>query len=206
MTTEEIIAYYADLLILQYRKLTKARATIETIVAPVVMDQLPFDVRDAFNLETAVGAQLDILGKYAGVRRSALSFSGLIILDDDDFRQLIKMQLLRMNSESTLEAIDNLIATFFPDSLAVFDYGNMSMSYTYNSNLGSEELAEVFVRQNMLPKPMGVQLASLIFAATLDNIFSFRTYSAPSGGSGFNTYTTYEEDRPWISYDDALSI
>lgn len=62
MTTQELIDYYANLLILQYIGQPRAYATIQALVEPTIMDQLPITVQNAFDLETAVGAQLDTIG------------------------------------------------------------------------------------------------------------------------------------------------
>jgi hypothetical protein len=46
-TDQELIDYYADLLILQYKQKPKAYATIQTIVKNVIMNQLPVAVENA---------------------------------------------------------------------------------------------------------------------------------------------------------------
>jgi hypothetical protein len=61
--------YYANLLIIQYNELPKAKATMQLLVESLLAEDIVLDVRDAFNLETATGVQLDILGKYIGVDR-----------------------------------------------------------------------------------------------------------------------------------------
>lgn len=66
----ELIQYYADLLIIQYAQKPKIRATIEAMIEQMLADNIAFDIRDAFDIETAVGVQLDILGKYVGVTRT----------------------------------------------------------------------------------------------------------------------------------------
>jgi hypothetical protein len=79
LTKEEInniIKSYVDLLIIQYNDKPKARATIEALTSEVVDNGVAFEVQDAFNIDTAIGNQLDIVGKYAGVDRSA-SFEGV---------------------------------------------------------------------------------------------------------------------------------
>lgn len=67
---EELIKYYCDLLIIQYRNKPKARATIETLVRALFEDIngkiLPLEFQNAFNLDTAQLAQLKILAKYVG--------------------------------------------------------------------------------------------------------------------------------------------
>jgi len=71
MTADEIKAYYANLLIIQYNNKPKAWATIAALVNQVAqLDLLIFAMRSGgFTLDNAVGAQLDILGSWLGVRR-----------------------------------------------------------------------------------------------------------------------------------------
>jgi len=208
MTTQEIINYYADLLILQYRDRPKAYATMQAVADPFVMDQLPAAVQSAFDINTAVGVQLDLLGKYAGVSRVVNTFnSGTVVLVDADYRKLVQMKFALNSAGSSLEDIQELIFTFFNDALSVFDYANMRMSYYFNSSYGSAVLAEAFAVQGLLPKPMGVQLASLMYVATLTDIFGFGTYDVPAFNvSGYNNYTTYVTTWPWISYQNAINI
>lgn len=65
----DIIEYYSNLLIIQYNQKPKAKATIEAFVNELLASGILFDIRDAFNIETAVGVQLDILGKYVDLDR-----------------------------------------------------------------------------------------------------------------------------------------
>lgn len=66
-----LIAYYVALLIFQYNQQPNAMATIELFISELMAEGIIFDVQQAYNLtgETAVGVQLDVLGKYAGVDR-----------------------------------------------------------------------------------------------------------------------------------------
>ena len=69
MTLSEALDYYANQLIIQYAKLPKAEDTIKCLVNNAVCDGLVFSLQDAFNLDTASGQQLTILGKIVGVPR-----------------------------------------------------------------------------------------------------------------------------------------
>ena len=64
------LKYYANLLIKQYYTKTKANDTIKNFVSCMIGDGLPFDILPSFDLETAEGAQLDILGRIVGVLRN----------------------------------------------------------------------------------------------------------------------------------------
>lgn len=71
MTTdlETTIEYYKDLLLYQYINLPKARAHVGLLCSQALIDLLPIDFNNAFDLDTAVGDQLDILGEYIGFDR-----------------------------------------------------------------------------------------------------------------------------------------
>lgn len=66
---ENIENYYADLLIIQYRNKPKARATIKLGVDLYLADGLVFQMQDVLDIDTAVGAQLDLIGKILGQER-----------------------------------------------------------------------------------------------------------------------------------------
>lgn len=69
---EELLKYYANLLIVQYNNKPKAKATIEMltkIIYGVTNTPLFLQIQNAFDWKTAIGAQLDIIGKWVGVGR-----------------------------------------------------------------------------------------------------------------------------------------
>lgn len=183
-------------------------AAIDPVVASIEQT-LPLAVQDAFNLigdNPAVGDQLDILGKYAGVSRIGIGFNGQIItLTDADFLTLIQMAIVTNNSDASLETIQNLLAEFFPENILVFDYQNMRLSYLISTAIGSLDLVQLFITEGLLPKPLGVQLAITIYTPTITDFFGFRTYDLPAvNAKPFNTYDLYNETWPWLSYDDGI--
>ena len=66
---DEVKEYYANLLILQYRNKPKARETIKLGVDIYTGDGLLLQLADCLNIDIAVGAQLDIIGKILGCPR-----------------------------------------------------------------------------------------------------------------------------------------
>lgn len=64
------VDYYATLLLFQYRGNPRAAANIKIYAKQAIADMLEVDVQNGFGVDTAVGAQLDILGKYVGVPRN----------------------------------------------------------------------------------------------------------------------------------------
>ena len=61
--------YYANLLIVQYHGKSKAVSTIKLFVDLLFVNIIFFQIRDAFDWKTAIGNQLDIIGKWVGVDR-----------------------------------------------------------------------------------------------------------------------------------------
>jgi len=74
---DELIVYYQNLLIIQYKTLAKASANIAALAKEVIADLIYTQVQNAFDLTTAIGAQLDTLGAYVGAFRFLANFSSL---------------------------------------------------------------------------------------------------------------------------------
>ena len=74
MTVEEQIAYYVNLLVIQYKVLPNATGTIRALASEVVANQIYSQVLNGFNLQTAIGKQLDILASYVGAPRTIAGF------------------------------------------------------------------------------------------------------------------------------------
>ena len=66
---EQLKQYYANLLIIQYNGKPKATATIKLMAELLLVNMVLLQIRDAFDWQTATGAQLDIIGKWEGVDR-----------------------------------------------------------------------------------------------------------------------------------------
>lgn len=164
-------------------------------------------IQDAFNPDTAVGVQLDTIGKYVGVTRTAQGLTGPVTLSDDDFRVLIRMAVVTNSAGSDLSTIQDLLFTFFPGQMRVYDYQTMRMSYLISSALGSITLIELFVSEGLLPRPMGVQVV-IIYAPDIDNFFGFCSYENPTPTfvRPFNTYASYDTGWPWLKYENAVVI
>ena len=70
MTLNELTDYYTSLLIYQYRGLPNAARQVRLLAKQSVADYLAGQLLSCFDLDTAVGAQLDILGQYIGLSRN----------------------------------------------------------------------------------------------------------------------------------------
>lgn len=75
MTVNEQVAYYINLLVIQYKILPNATGTIGALASEVVANQIYDQVLNGFNLQTAVGHQLDVLASYVGAPRTIFGYS-----------------------------------------------------------------------------------------------------------------------------------
>lgn len=64
-----VVSYATNLLIVQYHDKPKARKTINLLATLLWCNMVLMQIRDGFDWRTAVGKQLDILGKWLGVDR-----------------------------------------------------------------------------------------------------------------------------------------
>lgn len=203
MTTLELKQYYANLLILQYISKPKASATVQTQVDGVIMDQLPDQVEQAFDIDSAAGVQLDILGKYVGISRQGFDFSGPVTLGDADYRQVIRMKTFLNNSNSTLNDIQNFIHLFFNGQMFVYEPAVMHIGYLIDSSFGSLTLIEFFVKAGLLPKPMAVLLAFVIFV-DFKNLFGFRTTTFVPINKPFNSTHAFDPTWKFLTTHDSI--
>lgn len=197
--------YYQSLLIIQYNNKPKAVAEIRALTEEVAANGVSVSVLNGFSIDDAVGKQLDTIAKYVGVNRTGRTFNSNIILGDDEFRSLIKIGIVRNSAGSSLFEIQSLLKEFFDGVLLVRDFKNMRIGYLFDEEIGSRPLAELFVSQGLLPKPMGVQLSSLIYSNNVNSFFGFTDYnSLEYQNTGFNSYGDYIEEWPWLKYENSI--
>lgn len=202
-SSQDIKDYYANLLIIQYRNLPNARGTIESLVGESYADGISLDVLNAFDLETAVGQQLDILGKYIGLSRQVKIFlpNQTTRLNDDDYRTLLKLKLITNNGRASTGEIKKSLYELFPDTIRVYD--NRDMSYTYFVSDTLQDLMTIIVSEELLPLPMSVEYRLIFVSKDVTKFFGFSNYTGinnnPNGftrySRGFRNYFLRYKDR-----------
>jgi hypothetical protein len=70
MIITELTDYYADLLAYQFRGLPNASRTVKLLTKQAAADLFVQDLLTCYDIDQAVGAQLDVLGKYVGAPRN----------------------------------------------------------------------------------------------------------------------------------------
>jgi len=122
---ESTIDYYTSLLIIQYNQLEKARATVALHVRTLLSDNIASQVQDGYNLDNAVGVQLDVLGKYIGLDRFYSSINEL-----GDFFGMTSYETL--GTDTTVGMTD--YANYNTDSGGFLAYNSLIASNTLNDD------------------------------------------------------------------------
>lgn len=175
MTDAELVDYYVDLLILQYRNKARAPEHIRTLLDTVVILELITAVENGFNIDTAVGAQLDILGKYLGLTRFEVAS------DDATYREYLKYKIVQNNTNSSLYNIDEGLYDLFGTNVLLYDNSDMSMTYTFYDQSISDVRA--IFNAGILPKPAGVNI-TVVSSTSRPFAFAGTTRGAGFGSVG----------------------
>ena len=201
-TSQELQNYYADLLILQYKTQPKARATIKALIKELYADGSLSEMVNAFNLDTAVGKQLDLLGKYIGLSRQVavnIGTSDTNILNDSQYRILLKLRLIQNTNFSSTSQIKTALYELFPSDIRLFD--NRTMFYDYQLSSDFNELVNVIIAEKLLPLPMGVGYTIQI-VPDLKDLFGYYGYDGLNDNpNGFSSYSDGFRGR-FLSYGD----
>lgn len=129
------------------------------------------EIDKAFDLDTAVGSQLDIIGEYIGVER-LLNFQpeyADAVLTDPFYRMLLKAQISLNNWDGSIEGIQKIWSSVFPEyEIQIVDRQDMTMEARI---IGLRELfASELVQQGYItPKPMGVNVDYTIVMSIVVN-------------------------------------
>lgn len=153
MTLAELIAYYVNCLIIQYAGLPNASASIALIAGTILSDNVVSEIEAAYNIEadlgaTAVGPQLDVIGKYVGVNRyfSAVNYG-------DYFAMVTYSQHAALPTS--------------PPAFGFETYATFASDYDYNGTLIYED---IITSQNALSD---ASFLTLILLAILRNNSNF---------------------------------
>lgn len=196
-------SYYSNLLIMQYHNKPKAKATIEATVG-LLPDDLIMEVINGFDIETAVGKQLDILGEYVGVDRYYLVDNQAELLDDEDYRILIKLKAISNTSDLSHKSLEESLYNFFGNSVRMDSDGNMEMTYFVPKN--KTPIIQAAIQKEVLPKPMGVRCSYIIEYDK--RFFGFCTYQNQTAvyKTGFRSYNNPNKVGEVLTYSKRIEF
>lgn len=205
---------YSSLITSQHRDRPKFVAMVQAIAGAVgditaMIQSLP----QAFDIDTAVGTQLDIIGEWVGQSRVVAGvltfgffgfsdslvaepfgeegnpsiggrfyeegepFTQTAVLGDPEYRLVLKAKIIRNHYQGTTEAIENALQLIFGVPAIVRDDGTMNIDIVVNGpiSLIGQSLLTNF---DLLPRPAGVAIRSIIYTDMAAQAFSTATASA----------------------------
>ena len=152
-----MIEDYLNIIASEHRQQPKYMAMLTAYLRKLQDAQLVIEAFDLhFDLNEAIGAQLDKLGEIVG-RSRILAFqpeSRSALLDDDNYRLII----MQNQWDGTIEDMANLFKQVFPDmQLAIIDNQNMSMEIQV-TGLRDDLQLQMLSNGYVIPKPEGVRI------------------------------------------------
>lgn len=195
--------YYANLLIMQYHNKRKAQETIKSSTK-ALPDTLIQDIINGYNIDTAVGAQQDLLGEYLGVDRYYVEDGDLVALSDDDYRIILKLKAIANTSDLSHKSLDDSLYSFFGNTIRMDSDGNMEMTYFVPKNKTPVILAAI--QKEVLPRPMGVRCSYIIEYDK--KFFGFCKYTNQVAiyKTGFRTYTNPDKVGEVLTYSKRIEF
>lgn len=192
------MSQYTDLITSQHADKPKFVALVGAVTSGIdAQAQAAGAISQAFDLDVAVGAQLDVLGQWAGISRYArvaitgvyfsfdtpgLGFDqgvikgpfdpteGLARMDDETYRLLIRAKVGANHWDGTLPAYQQIMAQVFAGTGTVAfatDNQDMTMS-VYFAGAQPSALLSGLIKSGALPlKPAGVRIAGYFVSSAI---------------------------------------
>ena len=161
---------YTDLITPLYKNKPKYMSLVNMYLSNILSPELisPM-IENAFDIERAIGAQLDIIGNEVGCSRH-ITFTPLDgsgdILSDYYFRIIIKCAIIRNLWKGDIMTIETLWDILFTDiSMRIKDNQDMTMSIYFSGKISSL-LQELINHGYVIPKPQAVRINEIIYANT----------------------------------------
>ena len=187
---DELLDGYRKLLTSEYKTRPKLTAWLLWLLSEGLTYRNTIqEFLDAFQLDTAVGAQLDVIGRIIGVNR-LLSFYPIggesPVMDDDTYRLVIKAAIVRNYWKGTLDELYEAWEVLFPEvTIQIQDNQDMTFNVVIVGAFTSL-MRELIVNGYIVPKPEGVRINIMtitdttglpLFAYDLDNL-NYSGYTA----------------------------
>lgn len=166
---------------------------------------LPSMIINGFDIDTAEGKNLDIIGQYVGLNRVVRALIGdtnTNILNDEQYRLLLKLKLIKNTNFSSTSQLRAALYTLFPTSIRLFD--NRDMTYEYQLSAFWSELLNVLVAEELLPVPMALGYTASIVPNLLE-LYGYSDYGGLNDNpNGYSSYDTGFRGR-YMSYGDKFT-
>lgn len=202
----------------QHRDKPKFAETLRTVLDPLcALGALMESVPELYDLDSAVGAQLDAVGAWVGRTRwidsplTGIYFewkgtldtgwnhglwkgrydptSGLVKLDDDTFRTLIRLQIAANSWDGTTEGAYSAWKGAFPQSqIIIEDHQDMTITIGIAGKMQGTSQKALFAQQISPFKPGGVRIDVYFIGTTDAPLFSWNLETDAMQGWGVGAW------------------
>lgn len=156
MTTE---TYYTDLITTEHSDKPNYMAMVLATISPMAGNiDLLATLPGIFDIDTAVGDQLDKVGEWIGPSRSLdQEVGGVTVLDDDHYRLFLKASILRNKWDGTIPDAYAIWATL-NTGFDIIIIDNQDMTMLFGLVGGTPDALTLALLQSgyLTPRPMGV--------------------------------------------------
>lgn len=197
-----IIDTYLNRVPAQHREKPKFRATLEASLSPFVqLGNLMESVPSLYDVDTAIGSQLDVVGEWVGITRVINStiegvyfslddtadvgfdsgvwrgpydpISGIVSLDDDTYRTLIKLKILANMWDGTSENAYSSWQSVFngEQGIIIEDHQDMTITIGITGLDMTAAQKGLFSKQISPFKPAGVRISTYFVPSETDAPF-----------------------------------
>ena len=210
------LSQYTDLITSEHNKRPKFMAVVETLAEPMVdLQNVLSAMPGKFDLDNAVGDQLDTIGLWVGISRDVpvpltgvyfsldidgLGFdqgswkgpfdpdAGLTRLDDDTYRLVIRAKIGANHWDGTLESSKAILDSIFGGGTFVFIQDNQDMSMTIGiAGVIPSAVFLAVLANGLIPlKPEGVRI-NIVIVTTVDGAPMFGFDMSNNLVAGFDT-------------------
>lgn len=154
------IGYYTNILTPQYRNSPKFNKWLQAVlnIANDISNCLT-NMNSAFDLDFAIGVQLDTLGLIVGAPRTVpfQPSSGVSpVLDDTTYRLLIKATIFNNSWDGTIGSLYPIWESLFPGGrITIIDNQNMTADVVVTGNFNSI-ISDLISNGFIVPRPQAV--------------------------------------------------
>lgn len=178
------ITRYLNLITSEHSDKPKFRSMLTALLNMIDID---LDVDTAFDIDNAVGAQLDVLGVILGLNRT-LTFQptdgSSPILNDENYRSLLKAKIIINQWNGQMETLTDALNSWNPSVyFTVKDNQDMSISIVA---VGTNDLQKELISNGyVVPKPAGVQIK---YTMSDVPVFAYGPSTSTLSGYGAGTW------------------
>lgn len=155
------VIQYMNVVTSEHRLKPKYMDLVKTVLTPLIdMSKCLSDFNYYFDINFATGDQLDFIGSIVGVDREVdfVLEDGTQILNDEDYRVLIKAKIAKNHWDGTTKSIFDIWNSLFNDiALNIVDNMDMTCLVFVNSYSLTPNQISMFFADLLVPRPSGVQ-------------------------------------------------